>query len=903
MTAVGSILVQPQRLHRTQRGDPDFLLVQEAIQLAVRLAGDAGSGGEIAGVVAGSMEVVIARLRARAEAGMQSALQRLRDWIKPLSDALTALGPEPPDGAADGLELGQRLLLAMADALGGLTLDGVRLQVDLVLDVLRTDLGVTNAFLEELLWEYVDEAARRLEAAPPGADARVREDRLRLAALLRRLKRRLHGRFTLPEWDADDIARALLELLRDSGLDKAARTAACLSAGLADGVAVGTTLTRLIPLGGAAEPVLDALPFAAAAPLPQADESGGGSGAASGQKPEYLWYASWLLGGHDGAGRTILAPLPLPWMPDSYADVWIDREQGNLVMKATLFGGGEERLIDPATEQAYLPVEDWKNLPIFDRSTPPYYTFDCAGKEAMESWAYHTAWAADALRMVLNVTSVEEGDWLANVLNAILHAGQGTFKLAAGSPFGWWFPVAVSRDARVPRWLLSRFPLGTLAGSFQGMNSAPFGNAFWNWFTLLVTDGGESYLLNGTSDTVRDAILSFLTLLNYEGPTRHEPFPDDRPDDRAENRKEIGGVAGIFGTIAGQILVAVARSEAKKDYCHPFRQGGHSARMLLGWTLLGGSLAAWSGAIVGTIVAECVAWAEDWGVLGKRLYASMPAAILSFYPSLYLAEEGQTDGGTFNPGGPAFAGYPEDVSNSPYSLPYEKDKSVECAEGNQGFWNHNAVPDEADDPDFTPLTYAYDFALDDGDEILAARSGTVVDFVDELPDNEGSDRDFSVSSRDWNFVLIRHDLDDAGNLGAGDTPVAPLPAYDRDQGGAAVTTYAFYGHGRQGSVRELLGNQPIGRRVRRGQPVMRCGNSGFYTHMHMDVRPGPAAPSPAPQPAATVPVPLASLEKRTLPFVFRDVSGRIDINQLKFKPTAGVPVTLNYYTSSTERVA
>jgi hypothetical protein len=890
LIAVGSILVQPQRLHPAPGGDPDFRLIEEAIQLAVRLAADAGAGGEIADVMSEAMEVVVARLRERAEAGTQNALQRLRDWIQPFSGALTALGPQPPDGVTGGLELGQRLLLALADALGGLTLDGVRRQVDLVLDVLRTDLGITNAFLEELLWEYTGEAVRRLEAVPPDAEPRAREDRLRLAALLRGIKRRLRGHFTLPEWDGDEIARALLALLRDSGLAKAAHTAACLSAGLADGVGAGTALNGLVPFGGAAEPSALATTADADADTP---------------KPEYCWYATWLLGSQDGAGRTILAPLPLPWMPDAAADVWIDREQGNLVMKATLFGGGEERLKDPATEEPYPPAASWKDLPIFNRSTPPYYTFDCAGKDAMESWAFHSAWAVNALRMVLNLTSVEEGDWLANVLNAILHAGEGTFKIPARSPFGWWFPVAVSRNARAPRWLLSRFPLGTLAGSFQGMNSAPFGNAFWNWFTLLVTDGGEAYLLNAASSSFRDALLSFLTLLNYSGPVRHEPFPDDRPDDRAENRKEVGGVAGLGGTVAGQILVKIAQSQAKKDYCNPFRQGAHSARMLLGWTLLGGSLAAWTGAIVGTIVAECVARAEDWGVLGKRLLSSMPAAILSFYPSFYLAEEGQTDGGKFNPNpdGPAFAGYPEDIAGSPYSLPWQKDKSLECAEGNHGFWTHNAVPKDADDPDFTPLTYAYDFGLSDGDEILAARSGTVVDFVDGVADNESSERDFSVSSRSWNFVLIRHDLDDAGNLGPGGTPAAPLAGYDRDQGGAPVTTYAFYGHGRQGSVRELLGDPPVGRRVRRGQPVMRCGNTGFYTHLHMDVRPGPAAPSPAQPPGTTARVPLESLGKRTLPFVFRDVSGRIDINQLKFSPVEGVPVTLNYYTSSTERVA
>jgi hypothetical protein len=251
-------------------------------------------------------------------------------------------------------------------------------------------------------------------------------------------------------------------------------------------------------------------------------------------------------------------------------------------------------------------------------------------------------------------------------------------------------------------------------------------------------------------------------------------------------------------------------------------------------------------------------------------------------------------------------------------------------QGNQGIWSHNTVGSSPPGPNFTAQIYAYDFALDQDEEVLAARSGTVVDYFDWVPDDSHSSNNTPVDNTDkglivagqtaadvWNFVLIRHDLDDSGSTAAGSAPVPPVAGFDLDQNPdptkpAPVTqTYAVYGHGRKGSVRAtfasrgVAGNAIIGQRIRRGQPIMRCGNTGnsAFNHIHMDVRPGPNPPNPLEPVDKTTAVGFRTqlTTGRTLPFVFRDVSSRLEINRFK-SGTDGVPSSLNYYTSGTAKV-
>jgi hypothetical protein len=149
-------------------------------------------------------------------------------------------------------------------------------------------------------------------------------------------------------------------------------------------------------------------------------------------------------------------------------------------------------------------------------------------------------------------------------------------------------------------------------------------------------------------------------------------------------------------------------------------------------------------------------------------------------------------------------------------------------------------------------------------------------------------RGTATANNGANFVLIRHDRDEAGNLLAAGT----FDPHDVGAGGAGIRTYALYLHGRQGSVQEAFGSRGIppgaimGAAVRRGDWIIRCGDTGisFHNHLHMDVGPGPDVGTPPPVALAAV--------GNSVPFVFRDVENTI-------RGTDGVPHKLNFYTSTT----
>ena len=79
---------------------------------------------------------------------------------------------------------------------------------------------------------------------------------------------------------------------------------------------------------------------------------------------------------------------------------------------------------------------------------------------------------------------------------------------------------------------------------------------------------------------------------------------------------------------------------------------------------------------------------------------------------------------------------------SPYKLPFPYGKAYRVLQGNKGKTSHTAS-----------LEYAFDFQMDEGTKVAAARGGVVVG-VKEDSDRGGPDRSFI---KDGNYVWIRHE--------------------------------------------------------------------------------------------------------------------------------------------------
>jgi len=366
------------------------------------------------------------------------------------------------------------------------------------------------------------------------------------------------------------------------------------------------------------------------------------------------------------------------------------------------------------------------------------------------------------------------------------------------------------------------------------------------------------------------------------------------------NRKQLDTMVDLAVLGLDQIMFLAF---PKKDYEQPFASGDQALKILLLWQTVINWAFGLAGITFGILIGELLAGARDFSVIPRQLARILIRTWLLFVPSLYTSREGKTSDGTYNPyGGPDFMGYENfgsgtprvkaDNASSPYRLPYAPGSAVYCVQGNQGLVSHNFLN--------VQQTYAVDFSLDQGVEILAARPGTVVAWWEDVDD------DTVGSPISWNFVAIRHDVDDAGN------PLAIDQSFDLGPGGVPVRTIAIYGHGRKGSVTTALavnGKTPPARTggfaavagggtpvtVQRGMPIMLAGSTGisFNNHLHMHVipDPGPATDGSG----ALVPVDFVG-NGNTMPFVFADP----DVDRIF--ATKGLPTKLNFYTSSNVRV-
>ena len=126
------------------------------------------------------------------------------------------------------------------------------------------------------------------------------------------------------------------------------------------------------------------------------------------------------------------------------------------------------------------------------------------------------------------------------------------------------------------------------------------------------------------------------------------------------------------------------------------------------------------------------------------------------------------------------------AANSAYKLPYAVGTSHVMGQGNCAAFTHRGASQ-----------YAYDFAMDIGTTVLAARGGTVIALAESNIDNNGG--------TEANYVLIRH----------------------------SDGSVALYGHLTYGGVSVALGAT-----VTQGEAIAISGNTGLSTgpHLHFEVQ-------------------------------------------------------------------
>lgn len=907
--AIASILLQPQMLARMHGRDAGAELLDELLALAHKLVGTPALVAALQPALDSALAGLAQRMRTRFEPRLPALQQRLHGWLAPQLATLGANAwPNDAAGLLDWLAGQLERLQALPEALADARL---RAAVHGLARWLVDELGLSQDLLRDELRRTLADAALALRGLQD-VDAEARATAQALACLLERLA--AEGIALLPRFDlgVDRIADLLLAALQRIGLETLRSRLACVVGKLRALLQGGAALAGGFPASPAAP--RSAPPRAAprAALRATARAARGMAGAAAGVPPRsgdatYCWYGSWLYAQRDHGYQR-------HWIPRYPADeLWQSEDGRSLLLR---------RLESPdlVLHQAEATLA-WHQHPPFkgSKAGQDCFSFAFAPPEFLEVFTRVSAAASETgqglWHLIQMTQSRQEFGNIAPWLWYWLRAGFS----AAGLPLGPAF--ARKADAGVGNvWfmtpMLGWIFLGVL--SLEGMHTKTGNPGAWFgfWMTLLGADALNAWIPHALIRGGHDLALCVMTLLNQSAPadaTQPEPLNWQHSD------KLVEGATFL----ALWLLVELVPREL---YATP----GYDDRpeVLLIWLLLAPAVGA-TGGMLGSLLGMGLARRPAWERLGIEAGTGALRGLRDFLLYLYLFREGDTQDGRYTPqvdrNGNFFDddgdGSPDAVpraefdplppkSSSPYRLPYDQGEHRFVGQAHFGIFSH--MPVHKNDK---PQIYAIDFAHDYGDEVLACRDGTVVDWFDWVPDDtDPSDdekkaaaqasfkfmvTDGGVATDRWrkekeeskrNYIFVRHD--------------ERIDAHDKGFGGQPVTTYAIYMHGVEASVRKVFKDfydlepaQIIGTRVRRGNPIMLAGDTGMSTHnhLHLHLQPGPATPAgPA---VAGDPDPrrdrLAEYDgqvvKATLPFVFGDLPGD------------GVPVKRTWYVSDNVR--
>ncbi len=846
--SIGSVVVQPQRLARSDPHDSTAAAFGDVAKLALGILLDGLGGGHILEQFEAAGEAAAERLIAQAHIGLDHARGRLAAMVETPIARLQTLAQElgaidDPDAA---LAAAHDVFAALTAAAEELTIDHIRQHVAEALDIIETDLGLTPSFLEDEVWGFFDDLVERLEHVAPEADESLRSNRLQVIGALRRLRRRVGDAFEFPQLDAEHASEDLFALIRRSGISEGAARAACVGANLAEAAQSGRDLLHAVPFTG----FLPGSVGGAVVPEPRQDND------------KYLWYPSWLVNNHPvGWDYTLI-------VPDN--EVRLNAAKTQIVQRNSTRA---DQLIAAGTNL------QWKDHPRLG-DDPATYTFKHVDADAMESVARVTAIIQSSLDALLHLLSLEEGDYASNLVNMFGGTLWAIWKVAEDKPPPWWLEGLIVRT------------FGTFFASLEGIQTKASGRKFMMWLTLAGPDYAEMLTWRYITRLARNLLLSVLTLTNHQKPSGSGAHP--------RNREEFDAVRHVF-TLALHNLLLLAFKRKNWGVMKDASSPSPALELIFVWSLVIGTLTGLAGGFVGSLLGEVIAGDVDLEPTKNKMWLAIPQAVLLTPFWLYLQQEGSTSGGTFTPySGAAFHGYPP-KSTSPYKLPYDSTAVGSCYVGqaNQGLWSHNF--------NNVQQVYAYDFSLDEDSEILAARGGTVIQFSESVPNEAkppwqtydstltkaipngtspntievasvtdfaalgsvqiGSDTAYYTSIAGkvlqgvtwhgggttaayaigdrieqtifgWNFIVIKHDV--------------AVADHDVGQGGAAIPTVAVYGHGMPGSVSAAfqLHNPPVptaailGHPVKQGMPIMLAGDTGvsFHNHLHMHVVEDPGGP-------------------------------------------------------------
>lgn len=802
--AIGAVLLRPQFLRQPASARTAAASGQDVLTLLFCVLRDVAQGRPLLIEVEGAAQALALRLLARVPRDAVKA--RLSGLLEPLSKKLAEAAGKirGEDGPGELVTQLAALLSSVLSGLGAPPLDTIRSHAATILTLIEEDLGLTPAALRDGVREFLEDLLARVERPILDETPAQRDNRLAFSGVLRRLRRVLLH-LEVPRFTAEDVTTLVRRLVADLSRQKGLGQAACIGAGLTNVFRASEALVDLVPFG--AEPSF-----------------GPGSLGAGEAKPKdlYCWYASWLLPYHRPGAQSALASF-FGWPFDV---VKVDAARTQVVLRNVV---RSDHVLHSGKNLS------WTDAPIFKvpevGKPAPHYAWKNISPETMEKIAYHSAWSADALETLLHLVVMREGRYLPRTFDALWGLSHLVVELCMDRPLRDVMPGSYP-----VKWTGS-LVLSVLT-SLLGMHTKAKRWYNFYFFVLLAPNLGVKWLIAYYAKLVRDLLLATLTLLNHE--------------EGAENVRHIDAWASLGVDLFLMILIGAVMPRTQ----YGIERGvGLILGYGVGLSMLFGLLGSFLGSLVGWFFAGMPMESGFAQALGKSLLRSLAWSVGRFWPYAFLLKDAATDDGTYSPIGAAYSGYPDAATDSPspYLLPYRQGLSLMVSQGNQGLWSHYYNPDK----NITVQVYSFDFGHEEDEEILASRPGTVVSYGDQK-DNDARD--------DWNYVIIRHDVDDQG------TAVNPDPNYDKVQSGAVRVTYAVYGHGRKGSVTEFLGASPVGKTVKRGQPIMRAGDTGnsFHNHLHMHVQAQVSSTAVITSVTGTSD---ASLSQSTIPFVFQETSG------------------------------